>query len=208
MKENAIILFFMMIFAALSLEASAQLVTRTIIDTKSGEAVSCATVCNSENLTICSSNADGVFQIDVALDSVYTISKKKYIPITITAEKMLSDKLIKMVSLSSEQSVLNADHDATMTNDNETIDLSYKYYYVPISLQDNILSLNSIATYTKLPLTKDNQYLTYSMTKPIHLDISTKYSNTQREEWMVGKKTKVYQTRLKDVLKINLCGCR
>ena len=75
---------------------SAQIVTRTITDIENGMAVPYAAIYKSDSILLSNASIDGIFYINVTSGSFYKISRLGYEPITLTAEQLLSEKVIKM----------------------------------------------------------------------------------------------------------------
>jgi hypothetical protein len=61
-----------------------------------------AAIYKSDSILLSNASIDGVFSINVTSGSFYKISRIGYEPITLTAEQLLSDKIIKMEILSYE----------------------------------------------------------------------------------------------------------
>ena len=86
----------MVIFALQPVCVSAQIVTRTIKDIENGMPVPYAAIYKSDSILLSNASVDGIFSINVTPGSFYKISRLGYEPVTLTAEQLLSDKIIKM----------------------------------------------------------------------------------------------------------------
>ena len=99
MKINKFILLLIVAFILRSVCVFAQIVTRTITDIDNGMVVPYAAIYNSDSAFLCFASIDGVFSIEVTSGSFYKITRIGYKPITLTAEQILSDKVVKMEML-------------------------------------------------------------------------------------------------------------
>jgi hypothetical protein len=91
--------FIQLIIVALALQSvciSAQIVKRTITDSENGMPVPYAAIYKSDSILLSNASVDGIFSINVTSGSFYKISRLGYEPVTLTAEQLLADKVIKM----------------------------------------------------------------------------------------------------------------
>jgi hypothetical protein len=93
----------MAVFTLVTVCVSAQTVTGTVTDIETGLAVPYAIIQNSAGAvtrnSIVEASVDGKFSINVTTGATYTASRLGYKPVTLTAEQLLLDKVIRMEML-------------------------------------------------------------------------------------------------------------
>ena len=130
MTKNRFILLLMVVFALQPVCGFAQIVTRTITDVETGSAVPFATIKSTAEIVtrdfIAESDVDGKFSIEVTRGSTYTISRLGYKSITLTAERLLSDKVIKMEILPYELNTVVVTASSALSDINRAFDSVHK----------------------------------------------------------------------------------
>ena len=126
MTRNRFILLLMVIFALQSVCVSAQVVTRTITDIENGMPVPYAAIYKSDSILLSNASIDGVFSINVTSGSFYKISRLGYEPATLTAEQLLSDKIIKMKLLPYELNEVVVTANSALSDINRALESTRK----------------------------------------------------------------------------------
>ena len=127
MNRKRFILLLMVVFAIQTVCVSAQKVTRTITDIETGLVVPFASIYKSDNSVVCHSNTDGVFSMEVDAGSTYTLSHISYKPITISANQLLSESVIKMEMISYELNPVVVTATTALKDIQRAIDTTHKH---------------------------------------------------------------------------------
>ena len=149
MVKNKFILLLMVVFVLQPICVSAQMVTRTITDIDNGMAVPYATIYKSDSTFLCSASIDGVFSIEVTPGSFYKISHIGYKPITLTAEQLLSDEIIKMEMLPYELNPVVVTPNSALSDIYRAFDSTHKHipsapFFQRCYKKEQIISANDI----------------------------------------------------------------
>ena len=106
---------------------SAQIVTRTIKDIENGMPVPYAAIYKSDSVLLSNASIDGVFFINVTSGSLYKISRIGYEPITLTAEQLLLNEVIKMKLLPYELNTVVVTANSALSDIHRAIDSTHRH---------------------------------------------------------------------------------
>ena len=127
MEKNRFILLLMVVFTVLPARVSAQIVTRTIIDIETGMSIPYVYINNSDGQAVGRSNDDGVFTVGITPGLTYTFSQMGYTPLTVTAEQLLADNLIRMEMLPYELNTIIVTPDDALSDLRRALESTRKH---------------------------------------------------------------------------------
>ena len=126
MTRNRFTLYIIVVFAMQSACISAQIVTRTIKDIENGMPVPYAAIYKSDSILLSNANVDGIFSINVTPGSFYEVTRIGYKSVTLTAEQLLSDKVIKMEMLPYELNTVVVTASSAVSDLNRALEAARK----------------------------------------------------------------------------------
>ena len=127
MEKNRFILLLIVVLAVQPVCVSAQTATRTIIDIETGMSIPYVYIHNSDGQAVGRSNDDGVFTVEIAPGLTYIFSQMGYNPLTVTAEQLMTDNLIRMEMLPYELNTIIVTPDDALSDLRRALESTRKH---------------------------------------------------------------------------------